>query len=365
MTKPKILVTGATGKTGTQVVAQFREKGWPVRAVVHKLDARSDRLRQQGAEVVVANLYDYEQMLQAMRGTQRAYYCPPMHPYMVQGAAAFAAAARDASLEAVVGLSQWLASPEHPSLHTRQVWLVEQMLASIPGVLHVNLNPGYFADNYLRLIDFASLLRVFPVLTGDSRNAPPSNEDIARCAVALLVAPERHAGKSYRPTGPKLLSAHDMAGIVGKVLGHPVAAVNMPFWMLERAARIQGENAFVIGSLRYYVEDHKQGAFEYGAPTDVVRELAGQTAEDFETTARRYAAMPFARKTFANRLRAFVDFNRVPFTRGYNLPRYEREQSFPVPPNPKHAMDDARWKSEHHAVPARASDDQLQTAGVT
>ena len=93
------------------------------------------------------------------------------------------------------------------------------MLSSLPDIAYVNLNPGYFADNYLRLIDFASLLRVFPILTGESRNAPPSNEDIARVAVALLMAPDRYDGKSYRPTGPKLMSAYDMTKVVRKVLG--------------------------------------------------------------------------------------------------------------------------------------------------
>lgn len=347
MIKPTILVTGATGKTGNALVRELRERDWPVRAVVHAADARSERLQQMGAEVVIADLFDPDQIRQALQGTQRAYYCPPFHPHMIQSAAAFIAAARDSRLEAIVGLSQWLASPNHPSLHTRQLWLVEQMLASVPGIAHVNLNPGYFADNYLRLIDFASLLGIFPILTGESRNAPPSNEDIARVAAALLENPDRYAGKSYRPTGPKLLSAYDMVGILRKVLRHRVLGLRMPFWMLVRAARLQGVTAFELLGLRDYIVDHQQGAFEFGAPTNVVADLTGRPAEDFETTARRYAALPFARKTFANRLRAFVSFNRVPFVRGYNLDRYAREQQHPVPPNPEFAMKNDRWKDQH------------------
>ena len=347
MIRPTILVTGATGKTGGAVVSQLREQGWPVRAVVRSRDARSERLERLGAETVVADLFDPDQMVQAMRGTVRAYYCPPLHPYAIQSTAAFATAAAETKLEAVVGLSQWLASPNHPSLQTRQLWLIERMLSSIPGVAHVNLNPGYFADNYLRLIDFASLLGIFPVFTGNSRNAPPSNEDIARVAVALLMDPDRHAGKSHRPTGPKLMSAYDMADVVRRVLGSPVVAVNLPIWMFVRAARLQGVGQFDLSSLLYYFEDHKQGAFEFGAPTNVVQELTGRPAEDFETTVRRYAALPFARKTFAKRLHAFVNFNLVPFTPGYNLKRFEREQFHPVLPLPQFAMGNDRWKVEH------------------
>lgn len=287
-----------------------------------------------------------------MRGTARAYYCPPFHPYMIQGAAAFAVAAREARLEAVVGLSQWLASPSHPSLATRQNWLVERMFDMIPGVAHTVINPGYFADNYLRLIDFAALLGVFPVLTGDSLNAPPANEDIARVAVAALLEPGHHAGKSYRPTGPALLSAYDMAAIIQKVLGSRVRPVRMPKWMFIRAARMQGVSAFELSGFRHYVEDHERGAFALGAPTNDVQEVTGRPAEDFEATVRRYAALPFARQTFANRLRAFANLNRVPFSPGYNLDRYEREQSHPVPPVPRLAMDDERWQAKHAGTPS-------------
>lgn len=345
--RSKILVTGAAGKTGSAIVAQLREKGWPVRAIVRSRDARSQRLERLGAETVVADLFDPDQLLNAMQGTTRAYYCPPFHPHMIQSAVAFTLAARESKLEAIVGLSQWLASPNHPSLQTRQLWLVEQMLSTVPGVAYVNLNPGYFADNYLRLIDFASLLGIFPVLTGNSCNAPPSNEDIARVAVALLMNPEPHAGKSYRPTGPALLSAHDMARVIRRVLGSPVFAINLPWWMFERAARLQGVAAFDLSSFRYYIEDHKQGAFEFGAPTTVVQDLTGQPAEDFEMTVRRYAALPFARKTFANRLRAFINFNLVPFTPGYRLDRFEHVHDYPIPAAAQFVMSSDRWQTEH------------------
>lgn len=82
MTHPKILVTGATGKTGSTVVAQLRERNWPVRAIVRVRDARSERLERLGAEIVVADLFDPEQLQAAMKGTVRAYYCPPFHPYI-------------------------------------------------------------------------------------------------------------------------------------------------------------------------------------------------------------------------------------------------------------------------------------------
>ena len=66
MIRPKILVTGATGGTGTPVVNELLAKGFPVRAAVHRLDARSAALAQRGVEVVVVDLYDADQLLDAL-----------------------------------------------------------------------------------------------------------------------------------------------------------------------------------------------------------------------------------------------------------------------------------------------------------
>ena len=176
MIKPKIIVTGATGKTGSVVVAELLKAGYPVRAMVHREDARSARLKAEEADIVVADMSDVERIADALRNVQRAYYCPPYDPYMIQGAVAFAVAAKESRLEQIVGLSQWLASPSHPSLATRQSWLVDRLFSMAPGVAHTIVNPGFFADAYLVTIGLAAHLGVFPWMYGNSRNAPPSNE---------------------------------------------------------------------------------------------------------------------------------------------------------------------------------------------
>lgn len=349
MGQPKILVTGATGNTGRAVVDELLARGVPVRALVHSKDARSAALERRGAETAVADMFDPDQILAAMRGTQRAYYLPLYHPYMIQSAAAFAVAARDAKLEAIVSLGQWLASPVHPSLATRQTWLADRVFSMIPGVAHVRVSPGYFADNYLRLIEYAAHLGVFPTITGDSKDAPPSNEDIARVVVAALMDPRKHAGKEYRPTGPALLSGNDMAEILGRVLRRKIRRVDLPWWLFLQAARTGKVGAFLVSNLHYYVEDHKQGAFAFSAPTNDVLEVTGRPAEDFETTARRYAARPKAQRNFGNWLRTFVEFMTDPLSRGYNPERLDRELRFPAPPLPRLAMANEGWKVEHGA----------------
>lgn len=363
MAAPTILVTGATGKTGAVVAEALLAKGYRIRAMVRQADARSAALAKRGAEVVIADMFDPDQLLDALRGVQRAYYLPLMDPYMIQAATAFALAAKEARLEAVVQMSQWLSHRAHPSPLTRQTWLVDRLFAMLPGISHTIVNPGMFADNFLRVIDFAALLGVFPVLMGSSKSAPVSNEDMGRTIAAILEAPERHNGMRYRPTGPELLSGREMARIIARVVRHPVIPVSMPFAMFSKVARMQRVDPFHISIFQNYIADNKSGAFEFeGGVNDVVAELTGTPAESFETTARRYAAMAFAQPTIGNRLRAIGNFMITPVMPGYNIDRLNRQWRFPMPPNPTPSIHDEEWRREHSLQNARQAAPPIEPA---
>lgn len=347
MTKPRIIVTGATGKTGSVVVTELLKAGYPVRALVHLEDDRSARLRAQGAEIAVADMSDSERIADAVKDVQRAFYCPPFNPYMIQGAVAFAVAARDAGLEHIVGITQWLSSPSHPSLMTRQHWLVDRLFSMLPGAAHTIVNPGFFAEDYMVTIGASANLGVLPWIFGNSRNAPPSNEDIARVAVAALIDPKQHAGKIYRPTGPELLGAREIAQATGRAVGRSVKVVPTPAWLFMKAARMSGYPIDEFSGIRYYIDDHKSGVFELGAPTTDVLDVTGRPAEDFETIARRYAARPRNRRTAGNWLREFAQFMLSPLSPGFDLERYDRELRRPFPSAPQFATDSKVWRREH------------------
>ncbi len=358
MSVPKILVTGATGKTGAAVVTQLRAHGAPVRALVRVRDARADRLAALGAEVVVADMFDPRQVQAAMDGAARLYYVPPWHPYMIQSAVSFATAARRAGIEAIVGLSQWLASPDHPSLATRQNWLVDQLFDLVPEAVHVTINPGFFADNYLGngLTGLAAQLGVLPVPTGKGRNAPPSQEDIARVAVAALLHPTRHAGRTYRPTGPTLLSGSEIAAAVSGAVGRKVRHIDIPPGMFLRALRVMGPRAGIgraqTAEFRWYFQEHRLGTWELGAPTTHVRDVAGVEPEDFATIAHRYAAHADARRTAGNLARALWDFTRIGLTPAPRLDRFVRQQHQPTPATPELSARSSTWAGEHLATSA-------------
>ena len=119
-----ILVAGAAGgtqgSTGRLVASLLLEQGIPVRALVHKLDSRSDELRRQGAEVVEGDLLNPTSVQVALRNVKRAYFTYPVADGLLEAAAIFAVAAREASVELVVNNSQFQGRPDDPAFRDLQ-----------------------------------------------------------------------------------------------------------------------------------------------------------------------------------------------------------------------------------------------------
>jgi uncharacterized protein YbjT (DUF2867 family) len=353
MTNARVLVTGATGKIGGAVATQLLERGVATRALVRRDDGRSARLRALGAEIVVADMLDIQQVQAAVDGVDRLFFNPPYHPHALDSAVTFAVAARSAGVQAVVALGQWLASPEHPALMTRHHWLSDKLFALLPDTAHVAVDPGFFADNYFQVLPVAAQLGVLPMpRTGARLNAPPSNEDIARVAVGALLDPHRHDGRAYRPTGPELLSGADIADAVGEALGRRVRLMEIPPWMFMRAIRVsakqRGVDMYFESGLRHYLPETGLGAWEVGGPTTHVRDVAGVEPEDFLTIARRYVNAADARRTAGKMLHEIGNLMLTAVVPMHDLDRFDRLQQHPQPARPRLSAESPVWQSEHN-----------------
>lgn len=356
MVQPTILVTSAAGKTGLPTCLQLLEKGCKVRALVRRDDHRARCLRDAGAEILVGDQYALADMRRAMQGVQRAYHCAPTAPNGLHFGAVFTVAAQEARLEHVVTLSQWLAHPDHPSLFTREAWLNDALASLLPDTTLTVNNVGWFADNYFMMLESMAQLGLLPMPLGPGdapKNAPPSSEDIAAVSVAALVDPATHAGRTYRPTGPALLSPDDIAAAVGRALGRRVTYRDVPDRLVLKGFRAQGYGEALQTQFLLYAAEYRGGAFAVGAPTDAVRLVAGREPEDFDTIARRMVATrPEARRTAANRVRALWSFARLLATPALDPERVERRRGHVRLATPQFARDSRAWRAAHDPAPA-------------
>lgn len=365
-TPPKVLVTSAAGKTGLAVTMQLLEKGYPVRAFVRQRDARSENLAQAGAEIFVGNQYSITDMHRAMSGVKRAYQCAPTAPNGLHFNAVFTVAAHAAKIEHVVTLGQWLASADHPSLFTREVYLSDRLIRMCPGMTTTSVDPGWFADNYLMVLDSAAHLGLLTMPLGDGdtkKNAPPSNEDIARVAVGALIDPATHAGRHYRPTGPELLSPNEIAAAMGRALGRKVRYMDISQKMLTKALRAlppANYSEAAVSQLAIYADEYRRGSFAVNAPTDDVERVGGQVAESFESIVRRtIASRPDLRSSLLRRFGAMVGFMKIILTPALDLNRIQRDRDYVLLEQSKFSQETPEWRQSHSAGRLKSLSDQV------
>src|ERR1700761_2557225 len=114
MSGPLYLITGAGGGTGgvsRLVVEQLRQRGERVRALVHRDDERADPLRDLGAEVMVGDLTNPQNVVDAMSGVDRMFFSMSVSPDYLQATVVICAAAlQSGHLELLVNMSQMTVS---------------------------------------------------------------------------------------------------------------------------------------------------------------------------------------------------------------------------------------------------------------
>jgi uncharacterized protein YbjT (DUF2867 family) len=282
MTKPTILITGATGKTGFFAAKTLLEKGYPVKAMARKNSQTTKQLEDLGAEIVIANLLDLASIEKSMQGVERAYLVYPPEDGLLEATANFIVAAKDAGVKAIVNMSQLPARKYHTSALTRQHWLAEQMLNNT-NMLVTHVRPGFFAE-MLYLMNGASILQEGKMYLqhGDAYHAPIAGEDIGRSVVAILENPEKHNGKYHVLTGPDRLSQKDIAAITSEVLGTPIEYISISDEQWADAMNQSGlPSEFLVKHLVQVGIDYRNGVFD--EVTTTVEELTGQKPMSMKT----------------------------------------------------------------------------------
>jgi NAD(P)H dehydrogenase (quinone) len=126
MTSRKFFIAGATGDTGGAATAALLAEGEQVRTLVRREDARSERLRVQGVEVLVGDLSDIDDVARALAGISSAYFVYPIEAGGIAASASFAQAARETGIESIVNMSQISARREAKSHAARDHWISER-----------------------------------------------------------------------------------------------------------------------------------------------------------------------------------------------------------------------------------------------
>ncbi|MGH3596865.1 MAG: NAD(P)H-binding protein [Mycobacterium sp.] len=283
------LVTGAGGGVGSvsrRVVEMLLEAGQSVRAMVHHDDARADRLRGIGAEVVVGDLANPADVAGAMRDVSRMFFNMSVSPEYLQATVIVCAVAREGgAIDVIVNMSQMtvsqmtLTSTEESRQH-RLHWLAEHVM-DWSGVPRVHLRPTVFVDNPLFTVLGMDSVRERDVLAlpfGSGHTSPIAATDVARVASTVLLDPAQRNGDVYELTGPEVLDIDGLAEQYSRALGRPILGVDVPYddWV-QRVLVPAGLPAHVEQHIATMARLHRQG--RYNRRTDDVERVTGQPAQ--------------------------------------------------------------------------------------
>jgi len=236
------LVTGATGDTGRPTVQLLREKGYRVRALVRKEDQRAQNLRDLGAEVMVGDMLNLNDMRRALKGVTGAYFVFPLADGLVEASVVFAQAAKEEKLELIVNMSQKQSRPFAHSPATTKHWLTEQVFAW-SGVPTVHLRVTFFAEWLLYTAHLIRQGRYVTPFDADSRFAPIPASDIARVIAGTLEQPEKHAGAAYQLHGPVEYSHQQIADVLSKTLNKPILFEQVSVQEFLKLLGMEGDKA--------------------------------------------------------------------------------------------------------------------------
>jgi uncharacterized protein YbjT (DUF2867 family) len=218
-----ILVTGATGQVGRQVIQQLVSRGADVRALVR--DPAKAELPE-GVEIAKGDLLDVDSLREAFSGVSTLFLLNAVVADEFTQALIALNVARQAGVARVVYLSVIHADRYVNVPHFAGKFGVERMIEQM-GFDATILRPAYFIGNDLTIKDVVLGHGVYPMPIGSKGLAMIDTGDIAEIAALELIRRERATGAlpltRINLVGPDTLTGADVAAIWSEVLDRTIA----------------------------------------------------------------------------------------------------------------------------------------------
>ncbi|MDX1654859.1 MAG: SDR family oxidoreductase [Candidatus Competibacteraceae bacterium] len=277
-----ILVTGATGTVGREVVRQLVKQKIPVRALSRSQE-KARVFEGQDVEISIGDFDDPASLIDAMDGVERVLLVSAPHAHQWELQRNAIDAAHRARVAQVVKLSAMNADPASPTDLLRQHGEIEHYLARL-GIAHTLLRPNLFMQTFLGYGPTIRDRDAFHAPLPDGRVSLVDARDVAEVAV-LALAGSGHEGKTYTLTGPEALDFQTCAAILSEELGRSVRFAPVD---RETARREMVESAnmdpWLAGAVCQLFDDYQVG--RGSQVNDDITRLTGHPPRSFRDFVR-------------------------------------------------------------------------------
>ena len=283
-TSPTILITGATGSNGTELLKRFAAHQIPVRALTRNA-SHAQSIASPTTEIVEGDFGDPESLRAPLQGIERAFLLSNSTQDAQQQQTDFVEIARQSGVSHLVKLSQLDAAADSPARFLRYHAAVEAAIENA-GIAHTFLRPNLFMQSVL---GFASLIKeknIFPAPMGDGVISIVDIRDIMDIAFLALTQPG-HEGKTYDITGPQAITHGEMAAQLSQAVGRTISYVDAsPAEMRQSLLQAGFPEWQADGLLEEYAGWSQNSAARI---SDDVRAVTGHAPRSFADFARDYA----------------------------------------------------------------------------
>ena len=293
----KVLVTGATGNIGSQVVRELRARGAYVRAFVRD-PGKAAAMLGDGVEFASGDFSDAASVRRALEGVDDVFLACANDPRQVEFETGVIDAAAASGVRRIVKLSalgaEIGASVVFWDWHGR---IEERLRAS--GVPFVMLRPAFNMTNLLGLAEGVRHEGVLFAPADGARVAMIDPGDVAEAA-AVVLSTDGHEGQTYVLTSPEAIAFERVAEELSAATGRNIRFVAVPDDAARQAIVGTGIPEFVAGQIVAVFGVLRQGAQE--RTTDAARALTGREPRTFAQFARDHASLFQAERAGAHRV---------------------------------------------------------------
>ncbi len=280
-----ILITGATGTNGQELIRQLSKMGQKLRALVRD-PAKADEIKGPNVELVPGDFDHPETLDAALKGVEKAFLLSPVDQRLGKWSRNFIEAAKRAGLKHLVKFSG-MGSEVTSAAELLRMHAETDVVLRGSGVPFTILQPNSFFQNMLYS---AGTIKSQGKFYLPFKNAPQSLVDVRdiNAVAAKVLTSSGHEGQTYTITGPAAITFKQVAATMAAVLGRVVEYVDVPPSAAADSMRQMGMRAWDVTALTDLYAYFASGAA--ATVTDTVPRLLGRPAISFEQFVKDHRA---------------------------------------------------------------------------